>query len=213
MAEKQNKEKAGIRVKDPQKYEYAYLLYMQKVPQKEIAERVGVSQQTLSKWKEDGGWELKRVAKTVSRDQIINKVLLRINEMLDSEEEFNADEFSKAANQLSKLKQGCTIDDIADILTRFGDWVIEQSASDKTITTEFVQQLTQLQDKYLLNRINNGYKQIEQRDMEAVGRAQEADPVGRLPPGRHFRSQGGTYRAGTQGLCFLRGDLLPAPLH
>ena len=39
MAEKQNKEKAGIRVKDPQKYEYAYLLYMQKVPQKEIAER------------------------------------------------------------------------------------------------------------------------------------------------------------------------------
>ena len=156
MAEKQNKEKAGIRVKDPQKYEYAYLLYMQKVPQKEIAERVGVSQQTLSKWKEDGGWELKRVAKTVSCDQIINKVLLRINEMLDSEEEFNADEFSKAANQLSKLKQGCTIDDIADILTRFGDWVIEQSASDKTITTEFVQQLTQLQDKYLLNRINNG---------------------------------------------------------
>lgn len=156
MAEKQNKEKAGIRVKDPQKYEYAYLLYMQKVPQKEIVERVGVSQQTLSKWKEDGGWELKRVAKTVSRDQIINKVLLRINEMLDSEEEFNADEFSKAANQLSKLKQGCTIDDIADILTRFGDWVIEQSASDKTITTEFVQQLTQLQDKYLLNRINNG---------------------------------------------------------
>ena len=156
MAEKQNKEKAGIRVKDPQKYEYAYLLYMQKVPQKEIAERVGVSQQTLSKWKEDGGWELKRGAKTVSRDQIINKVLLRINEMLDSEEEFNADEFSKAANQLSKLKQGCTIDDIADILTRFGDWVIEQSASDKTITTEFVQQLTQLQDKYLLNRINNG---------------------------------------------------------
>ena len=156
MAEKQNKEKAGIRVKDPQKYEYAYLLYMQKVPQKEIAERVGVSQQTLSKWKEDGGWELKRVAKTVSRDQIINKVLLRINEMLDSEEEFNADEFSTAANQLSKLKQRCTIDDIADILTRFGDWVIEQSASDKTITTEFVQQLTQLQDKYLLNRINNG---------------------------------------------------------
>ena len=101
MAEKANKEKAGIRVKDPQKYEYAYLLYMQKVPQKEIAERVGVSQQTLVKWKEDGGWEYKRVAKTVSRDNIINKVLLRLNEMLDNADEFNADEFSKAANQLS----------------------------------------------------------------------------------------------------------------
>lgn len=156
MAEKQNKEKAGIRVKDPQKYEYAYLLYMQKIPQKEIAERVGVSQQTLVKWKDEGGWEYKRVAKTVSRDNIINKVLLRLNEMLDNADEFNADEFSKAANQLSKLKQGCTVDDIADILSKFGDWVIEQSASDKTITTGFVQQLTRLQDKYLLNRINNG---------------------------------------------------------
>lgn len=47
------KEPKGIRVKDPQKYEYAYLLYMQRVPQKEIAERVGVSQQTLVKWKDD----------------------------------------------------------------------------------------------------------------------------------------------------------------
>ena len=55
MVEKANKEKAGIRVKDPQKYEYAYLLYMQKVPQKEIAERVGVSQQTLVKWTAVGG--------------------------------------------------------------------------------------------------------------------------------------------------------------
>lgn len=156
MAEKANKEKAGIRVKDPQKYEYAYLLYMQKVPQKEIAERVGVSQQTLVKWKEDGGWELKRVARSVSRDQIINKTLIKINEILDSEEGFNADEFSKAVNQLSKLKQGCTMDDVADILTRFGDWIIEQSASDRAITTEFVQLLTKYQDKYLLMRINNG---------------------------------------------------------
>ena len=143
-------------MKDPQKYEYAYLLYMQKVPQKEIAERVGVSQQTLVKWKDGGGWELKRVARSVSRDQIINKTLIKINEILDSEEGFNADEFSKAVNQLSKLKQGCTMDDVADILTRFGDWIIEQSASDRAITTEFVQLLTKYQDKYLLMRINNG---------------------------------------------------------
>ena len=78
------KEPKGIRVKNPQKYEYAYLLYMQRVPQKEIAERVGVSQQTLTKWKDEGGWELKRVARTVSLDQIINKTLLNINERLDS---------------------------------------------------------------------------------------------------------------------------------
>lgn len=156
MAKKEKSEKAGIRVKDPQKYEYAYLLYMKKVPQKVIAERAGVSQQTLVKWKEDGGWELKRVAKTVSRDQIVNKVLVKINDMLENGDEFNADEFSKAASQLKKLQTGCTMDDIADILTGFGDWMIEQSATDKGITTGFIQTLTRYHDKYLLMRTNNG---------------------------------------------------------
>lgn len=156
MKKKEAQEKAGVRVKDPQKYEYAYLLYMQRVPQKEIAQRVGVSQQTLSKWKDDGGWELKRVARTVSRDQIINKTLMKINELLDNEEDFNGDEFAKLSSQLEKIKSGYTMDDVADILTKFGDYIIEQSASDKAITTEFVQLLTRYQDKYLLMRINNG---------------------------------------------------------
>ena len=156
MIEKKEARKTGIRVKDPQKYEYAYLLYMQRVPQKEIAERVGVSQQTLTKWKDDGGWELKRVAKTVSRDQIVNKTLMRINELLDSEEGFNGDEFAKLSSQLEKIKGGYTMDDVADILTKFGDWIIERSATDKEITTGFVQLLTKYQDKYLLTRINNG---------------------------------------------------------
>ena len=156
MTEKKEARKTGIRVKDPQKYEYAYLLYMQRVPQKEIAERVGVSQQTLTKWKDDGGWELKRVARTVSRDQIVNKTLMRINELLDSEEGFNGDEFAKLSSQLEKIKGGYTMDDVADILTKFGDWIIERSATDKEITTGFVQLLTKYQDKYLLMRINNG---------------------------------------------------------
>ena len=129
---------------------------MNKTPQKEIAERVGVSQQTLSKWKDDGGWEYKRVAKTISRDDIINKVLVKANEMLDSEEAFNADAFAKAISQLKSIQSGVTPDEIADILTRFGDWIIQESATDKAITTEFVQLLTRYQDKYLLMRINNG---------------------------------------------------------
>lgn len=156
MSPKEKDTKTGIRVKDPQKYEYAYLLYMQRVPQKEIADRVGVSQQTLSKWKDDGGWELKRVARTVSRDQIINKTLMKINELLDREEDFNGDEFAKLSSQLEKIKGGYTMDDVADILTKFGDYIIEQSASDREITTGFVQLLTKYQDKYLLMRINNG---------------------------------------------------------
>lgn len=156
MAAKQSNNKKTIRVKNPDKYEYAYLLYLQKVPQKDIAERVGVSQQTLVKWKDDGGWELKRVAKTVSRDSMINKLLMKMNDMLDQGDDFNADEFAKVSAQLQKIKVGYSMDDVADILTKFGDWMIEMSASDKEITAEFIQLLTRYQDKYLLMRINHG---------------------------------------------------------
>ena len=103
------KDTSKIRVKDPQKYEYAYLLYMQRVPQKEIAERADVSQQTLSKWKEDGGWEMKRAARTISRDELLNKTMMRINDMLDDREGFNADAFSKAVEGLT----GCVYEPIA----------------------------------------------------------------------------------------------------
>ena len=150
------KDTSKIRVKDPQKYEYAYLLYMQRVPQKEIAERADVSQQTLSKWKEDGGWEMKRAARTISRDELLNKTMMRINDMLDDREGFNADAFSKAVSHLKELKGGYSLDDVVDVLMKFGDWLIETSANDKGITPEFIQQLTAYQDQYIKMRINNG---------------------------------------------------------
>ena len=150
------KDTSKIRVKDPQKYEYAYLLYMQRVPQKEIAERADVSQQTLSKWKEDGGWEMKRAARTISRDELLNKAMMRINDMLDDREGFNADAFSKAVSQLKELKGGYSLDDVVDVLMKFGDWLIETSANDKGITPEFIQRLTAYQDQYIKMRINNG---------------------------------------------------------
>ena len=156
-AKKETKKKKEFRVKNQDAYDFAYMLYMNKTPQKEIAARVGVSQQTLTAWKEKGGWELKRSARTVSREEIINKILKKINDMLDDDpEKFNADDFSKAATQIKNLKVGVTVDDIAEILTRFGDWLIEKSASDLEINAEFVQKVTKYQDMYLQMRIKNG---------------------------------------------------------
>ena len=156
MDTKKETKKKEFKAKDAEKYEYAYLMYMNKTPQKDIAARVGVSQQTLSKWKEKGGWELKRSARAVSREEIVNKILMKINDMLDDPDHFNADDFSKAATQIKNLKVGVTNDDIAEIFTRFGDWLIAESASDSEINSAFVQQVTKYQDVYLQMRIKNG---------------------------------------------------------
>lgn len=144
------------KIKDRDKYDYAFLLYMQKVPQKEISEKVGVSVQTISKWKEAFGWELKRASKEVSIDQLIRKAMGKLDDMLSDDENFSADSFSKVVSQLKTLKKDTYIDDVINSLTSFGDWLIEQSKNDKNIDTAFVKRVTELQNMFILNRIKNG---------------------------------------------------------
>lgn len=144
-----------IAIRDPEKYEYAYMLFMKKIVQKDICEKVGITPATLLKWKEAGGWEEKRAVRSISIDTLIAKTLQKINDLLDSEE-FNADSFSKAVNQLKNLKQGASIDDKIMAYMDFGDWCIGEMQIDKGVTEQFVKQLTTLQDRYVLKQLRNG---------------------------------------------------------
>lgn len=155
MAKKKETVKKEIAIRNPEKYEYAFLLFMQKVPQKEICDKVEITPATLLKWKESGGWESKRAARTISVDNLISKTLQRIDELLD-DPSFNPDAFSKAVKQLKALKQGASLDDKILTLMAFGDWLIEEMAIDKNITDEFIKSVTTYQDKYVLKQLRNG---------------------------------------------------------
>lgn len=76
--------------------------------------------------------------------------------MLDDGDTFSADAFAKAVSQLKKLKRDTTVDDIIDALTRFGDWLIQESNQDRTIDADFVQRVTQYQDMYVKHLLKNG---------------------------------------------------------
>ncbi len=133
--------------------EYAYILFMQRVAQKDIAERVGVTEKTVSRWKIDGNWEAKRAAKTISMDELIVKALGKINELLDSDD-FNADSFAKAVAQLKTLKTSNTIDDEIMCFMDFQNYLMERRLIDK-IDETFIKQLTKLQDSFIQMRLGN----------------------------------------------------------
>jgi transposase len=62
--------------------EIAYVLYMQtSKSQKEIAQQVGVSERTLSKWAREGEWELRKAAKEVTREEQIRNYLMQLKEL------------------------------------------------------------------------------------------------------------------------------------
>jgi hypothetical protein len=148
------KTKAGG-ARNPEKYEYAFLLYMQKTAQKDICRRAGVSVPTLAKWKNEGGWEAKRAAGIISVDEIIAKTLMKVNAMLEADS-FNADAFAKAVAQLKALKGSATVNDVIDCFSAFSAWVVEQRAMyPDSLTDEFIKQLTCWQDRYVQYRLGN----------------------------------------------------------
>lgn len=133
--------------------EYAYMLYMQRVQQKDISERTGVSEKTISAWKTEGNWEAKRASKSISIDELIGKALMKINELLDSSE-FNADSFAKAVSQLKNLKQNNTVDDEVMCFMEFQNYLL-QNRTELKVDQDFIKQLTRLQDHYVQWRLGN----------------------------------------------------------
>jgi transcriptional regulator with XRE-family HTH domain len=156
MAKKQAKPtKKIVTPRDPAKYEYAYMLYMQRVTQEDICKRVGISAPTLKEWKNTGAWEAKRASRTISLDDLMQKALKKINDMLESNE-FNADAFAKAVKQLKELKTKNTVDDEINIFMNFQDFLINQRAFYKEITDEFIKMVVKYQDIYIQFRLGNG---------------------------------------------------------
>lgn len=147
------KDTVRIHARNAERFEYAYLLFMQGVTQADICKRVGVSAPTLQKWKDAGGWELKRATRTISIDDLVQKTLKRISTILDKEgDEFSADAFAKAVAQLKNLKSNQTVDDEINTFMAFQDYLISERASFSEITDEFIKTVVKLQDSYILKR-------------------------------------------------------------
>lgn len=147
-------EPRAINIRTPEKYEYAYLLYMQNHTQASICEKVGIAPGTFQSWKSSGGWEEKRAARTISVDTLIAKLLRRIDEQLD-DPAFNADAFAKAVKQLKALKAGATVNDTIEVLMAFTDFLTDQSGRDPEVTDILVKTVNRLHDRFILKQLKH----------------------------------------------------------
>lgn len=84
--------------------EHARLLFMQGEPQKVIAEKVGVSAQTITKWVNDGDWQAARSAANITRPELVNKILKSIDVLVeDLVNEPSPEKTAAAADKLVKF--------------------------------------------------------------------------------------------------------------
>jgi transcriptional regulator with XRE-family HTH domain len=140
-----------------QKKDWAQLLFTKEnVTQKEVAQRVGVSTQTMSKWVNQGKWEELKVSVTITKEEQLKNLyrqLAEINKVISEREEGKryatsgeSDTISKLAVAIEKMESDIGLADIISTFRTFLTWL-------RGFDIEQAQTLTPLCDSFIKSRI------------------------------------------------------------
>lgn len=139
------------------KKDYARLLYMQGEQQKTIAEKAGVSPQTVTKWVNTGNWSEQRAAQNITRPELVNKLLRTVDKMIEavntSEDPDAAnglgDKLAKFAATIEKLDKHTSIVDVIEVFMAFGKRLQYQAQFDEDITPELLKTINKYHNQYI----------------------------------------------------------------
>ena len=116
--------------------------------QKEIAEIIGVTEQTIVRWKEEGKWEDLKGANSLTANQVIANLYKRALE-LSADPSSNADKIAKLASAIDRLKP--TKNTLTGYISAFmdlGNWM------KKSGYLEEAKLLTKVQKEFIQEQIN-----------------------------------------------------------
>lgn len=133
--------------------ELARFYFMQGMEQKEIAERVGVSPVTVNRWAKNDNWALKRAATTISRKEIVVKMLMDLNEKLDNNE-ITPDEMAKVTASIERIDKQTNVVTVIDVFTSYNRWLISRMNLDQDLTPELLQVMNKYQDLFINEKLN-----------------------------------------------------------
>lgn len=138
-------------------------LYLSGMEQTEIADKLGVSRVTISKWCTAEGWKEARAAKNISRPELVNKLLLTIDGLIESVNKSKdptligslADKLSKLSATIEKLDKKANVIDAIEVFMAFNRWIQDQASYDPEITPELIKAINKYQNKFLMERMQN----------------------------------------------------------
>lgn len=144
-------------LKTQQKKSWAQTLYLKEnLTQQEIADRVGVSRVTVSKWIRDGKWEEHKAGLTITREQQIANLYRQVAEINraienrpDGERFANAGEadiLSKLSSAIRKMETDAGISDIISVLTQFINFI-------RPADLEKAKDVTRLADAFIRSKL------------------------------------------------------------
>lgn len=136
----------------------ARVLYLSGMEQKEIADKVGVSAVTISKWSTEGKWKEARAAKNITRPELVNKLLLTIDKLIEQVNESEdatmiaglGDKLAKLSAVIEKLDKKANVVDAIEVFMAFSKWLEFRSQNDPELTPDLIKAINKYQDKYII---------------------------------------------------------------
>lgn len=145
------------------KKEFARVLFMSGEQQNVIAEKVGVSKQTVNRWVAEGEWDKRRAAQSVTRPEIVNGLLRAISNQIEALNEEKdpdkvagaCDKLSKLAATIEKLDKKANVVDAIEVFMAFGKWLQSRAQTDEELSPELVKAINRYQDLYVSEQLSN----------------------------------------------------------
>lgn len=136
-------------------------LYMSGMEQQEIGERLGVSRVTISNWCTKEGWKEARAAKNITRPELVNKLLLTIDQLIENVNKSNdptligslADKLSKLSAVVEKLDKKANVVDAIEVFMAFNKWLQYNAEFDPEITPELIKAINKYQNQFLMEKM------------------------------------------------------------
>lgn len=140
----------------------AKALYLSGMSMEEVAEKVGVTRPTVSRWSTDDGWKEARAAKNITRPELVNKLLLAIDNLIEQVNESKdpallaslGDKLSKLSSVIQKLDKKASVVDTIEVFIAFSKWLEFRAKTDTEITPELLKIINRYQDLYIAEQFS-----------------------------------------------------------
>lgn len=145
-------------LKNEQKREFAEVLFVrQGLTGKEIAEKVGTTEATISKWRKDGKWDDLKASLSITKAEQLAHINEQINELnaairkKPAGERYasstESDTLSKLTAAKRNLETETSIAETINVFVGFHDWL-------RGVDIDKAKQFVQLQDAYIKTLLN-----------------------------------------------------------
>lgn len=139
-------------------------LYLAGMDQNEIADKLEVSRNTVSKWSTTESWKEQRAATQVTRPELVNKLLATIDTLITQVNSSNdpaliaglADKLAKFSAVIEKLDKKANVVDAIEVFMAFNKWLQFNASYDPEITPELIKAINKYQNKFLMEKMAPG---------------------------------------------------------